>query len=238
MQLVVTGRRLELRVVGGTRELRGGHPIYVDISKLDVTSTAGRRLKQPIARAVGLRRLRDIQTHPPTVVDATAGWGGDAFILASLGCRVLALERNRIVATLLRDGVLRAKAWLPGAFERLAVLHCDSGPLLRRLIGPAGTTDTDLPGHLAHFLEPQVVYLDPMFPTRSRLETKPLRVLRRLVGDDEDTSRLFAAARRVARRRVVVKRPLRAEPFDGVPPTMTHKGKSVRYDVYASERGK
>ena len=212
--------------------MRGGRPVFVDASKLDVTSPAGARLKQPIARALGLRRLRDVEGQPPTVIDATAGWGGDAFLLTSLGCRVLAVERQPIVATLLRDGAFRALAWRPAVFERLAVLDCEAGSLLRRLIGSAVAADADLPPRLAHFLKPQIIYLDPMFPARSRLEAKPMRVLRRLAGDDEDAPRLFAAARRVATRRVVVKRPLRAEPLAGAAPTASHKGKAVRYDVY------
>ncbi len=44
----------------------------------------------------------------PDVVDATAGLGRDAFVLASVGCRVRMLERNPVVAALLDDG----GAWL------------------------------------------------------------------------------------------------------------------------------
>ena len=34
--------------------------------------------------------------------------------------------------------------------------------------------------------------------------------------------------------RVVVKRPNKANPLGGHKPTTTHKGKALRYDVYAS----
>ncbi|MAE66462.1 MAG: hypothetical protein CMJ18_19510 [Phycisphaeraceae bacterium] len=232
MLLVVTPKRLELRIVGGDKLLRGGRPVVVDASRLDVTSPAGRRLKQPIAKAVGLKRLRDIEEQPPAIIDATAGWGGDSFLLASLGCRILAVERQAIVATLLRDGALRAAAWRPQLFDQLTVLHCEAAPLLRRLTSARRAADADLPERLAHFLRPDVIYLDPMFPARSRLEAKPMRVLRRLAGDDDDASRLLAAARRVARHRVVVKRPLRAEALGDAEPTTAFKGKAVRYDVY------
>jgi 16S rRNA (guanine1516-N2)-methyltransferase len=72
-----------------------------------------------------------------------------------------------------------------------------------------------------------------MFPTgRKAAERKPMRVLRRLVGADGDAAKLLGHALQVARRRVVVKRPLRAPALGGTP-TTTHKGKALRYDVYA-----
>jgi len=59
--------------------------------------------RQPIFRAIGL-------TDPlPTIVDATAGLGRDAFFLASLGYRVTAIERSPIVAELLLNGLDRAR---------------------------------------------------------------------------------------------------------------------------------
>ncbi len=234
MLLVVTARRVELRVVGGDKQLRGGRPLHVDAAALDTTSPAGRRLKQPIAKAVGLRRLKDLRASPPALIDTTAGWGADTFLLASLGCRVLTVERHKVVHTLLRDGLMRAAAQRPGAFGRIWLLHTDARAMLRRMGGSNTLSDADLPDWTAPFFEPDVVYLDPMFPPRrgKGAESKAMRVLRRLVGDDADAEATFHAARRVAKRRVVVKRPLRAEPLEGIEPTTTHKGKSMRYDVY------
>jgi len=60
---------------------------------------------QMVARAVGIRgALR------PSILDATAGLGRDAFVMASLGCRVTLLERQPVVAALLEDGLQRARA--------------------------------------------------------------------------------------------------------------------------------
>ncbi len=104
---------------------------------------------QMIAKAVGARPGRPLQ-----VLDATAGLGRDAFVLATLGCRVQMLERHPVVAELLRDGLRRAAVTgdpeLAVIVERLSLLAADS---LQQL-GPD------------HRVE--VVYLDPMFPERSK----------------------------------------------------------------------
>ena len=80
-----------------------------------------------------------------------------------------------------------------------------------------------------------MVYLDPMFPPRKHPAgvKKELRICRRLVGDDPDAVNLFAVARQVARKRVVVKRYRRAPPLSPCP-SLVFPGKLVRYDVYLS----
>src|SRR5690554_1818824 len=59
---------------------------------------------QLVARAVGLHKTR-ARLH---VLDATAGLGQDAFVLAGLGCQVTMLERNSVIHALLADGLSRA----------------------------------------------------------------------------------------------------------------------------------
>ncbi|NJL31075.1 MAG: class I SAM-dependent methyltransferase [Phycisphaerales bacterium] len=90
------------------------------------------------------------------------------------------------------------------------------------------------------FLKPDVVYLDPMYPDhpqRSTAARKPMVVLRHLVGDDEDASQVFHWALRLAQKRVVVKRPLRAPELGlqlspPIKPATAILGKSHRFDVY------
>lgn len=209
--LAVTPDRLEMRSVIGRRS----RPVFVDLSRLDTASSAGRSRRQPIAKAVvakaasGRSRLH--------VVDVTAGFGEDAWLLASLGCRVTAIERSPIVAALLRDGLRRAGIINPTVAKRITLITGDA----REALG-----DVDPP--------PDVIYLDPMFPPKrkSALGRKPIRLLRQLVGDDPDAAELFDIAWQTALRRVVVKRPLHAPSLSDVP-TVSHKGKSMRYDVYA-----
>jgi len=132
---------------------------------------------------------------------------------------------------------------------RLHVLGTDARHLLRRLAqrrqGVAGENTEamleDIPESLRDFLEPDVVYLDPMFPgakDRTAAAKKPLRVLRALVGEDPDQEELWYWAMRVARRRVVVKRPARAAALGGAEgkPTMNIEGKGFRLDVYVVKK--
>ncbi|MGL9773657.1 MAG: class I SAM-dependent methyltransferase [Sodalis sp. (in: enterobacteria)] len=55
-----------------------------------------------VAKAVGIKGQ-----GLPDVVDATAGLGRDAFVLACLGCRVQMFERHPVMAALLKNGLRR-----------------------------------------------------------------------------------------------------------------------------------
>jgi 16S rRNA (guanine1516-N2)-methyltransferase len=202
--------RLELR----DRESRRGRGVSVDFGRLDLRrGSGGISRKQPLARAVG--------PDSRAVVDATAGWMQDAMLMAALGCQVIAVERHPVIAALIDDGLRRAaRGPLASAAARLSLLNGDARLLLPRL-APA----------------PEVVYLDPMYPPRrhSALPRKDVRLLRAIVGDDEDSAELAAAALGAAARRVVVKRPVHAAPLvEG--PDLQFKGKLARYDVYLVRR--
>ncbi|MGM0769214.1 MAG: class I SAM-dependent methyltransferase [Pseudomonadota bacterium] len=171
---------------------------------------------QLVARAIGLQKTR----APLHVVDATAGLGQDAFVLAGLGCRVTLFERNPVIHALLADGLARA------------ALNTDCAPIVARM--------TLCPGSSAEWLAQapegaaDIVYLDPMFPHRdkSALVKKEMQVFRAVVGDDDDSEALLAAALKAARYRVVVKRPRKAAAIAGPEPATRIEGKSSRYDLY------
>jgi 16S rRNA (guanine1516-N2)-methyltransferase len=216
--LVLTDRRLELRVLRGDPLLVGGHGVASELTQIDTTSGPGRSLSQPLVKAVGIRK-RD--AYRPTVFDATAGLGEDAWVLASLGCTVHACERNAVTHALLVDGLARAGATQPEIAARMSVTLGEGVEVLKTLADAARED------------RPDVVTLDPMFPPgRKTAERKAMRVLRLIGGDDADADQLLVAALGVAKRRVVVKRPLRAAALNGPEPTMCHEGKSLRFDVY------
>ena len=207
-----------LALAGDEREY--GKPLSVDF----VSGKAAHRRQfgggrgQLVAKACGLAK-----GVTPSVVDATAGLGRDAFVLASLGAPVLMIERVAAIAALLSDGLARAAAAEDTAAiaARMYLRHGDAAERLARLVADAEFT-------------PQVVHLDPMFPHRdkSALVKKEMRVFRELAGDDDDAPRLLEAALDVATHRVVVKRPRKAPPIAGPAPQHTLEGKTSRYDLY------
>jgi len=213
LALVLTPDHLELRKRDEPK--LGG--IFVDF----VSGAMAHRRKfgggrgEAVAKAVGIKG-----NYLPDVVDATAGLGRDAFVLAALGCRVRMLERHPVVAALLEDGLQRGYAdaeiggWLR---ERLTLLHVASEQALSE-IAPA----------------PDVVYLDPMYPHRqkSAMVKKEMRVFQSLVGPDMDADALLAPARRLAKKRIVVKRPDYAPPLAGVVTQSAVVTKSHRFDIY------
>ena len=172
--------------------------------------------RQGLSRAIGVRPDRP----PPTVLDATAGLGHDAALLAAAGCSVVAVERCPLVELLLEDALAQAQAdpELAGLLgDRLRLRAGDSLQLLQSW----------------HAEPPDVVYLDPMHPPRKKSAQvrKEMRIFREVVGDDADSTGLVEAARALARKRVVVKRPAHAPPLAaGV--TRTRKGRTTRYDLY------
>jgi 16S rRNA (guanine1516-N2)-methyltransferase len=220
--LVRTLYRLELRVLRGDKAVVGGRATASDLTAIDTTSGPGRSLGQPLLKAVGIKR-RD--AYRPRVLDATAGLGEDAWVLASAGCEVRAIERNRITNALLEDGLRRAAIDSPQIAGRLRLESADSTEVLQ-LIGQGPASD-----------RPDVVYLDPMFPLgRKTAERKAMRVLRMVSGDDPDSGELLDAALQAAAKRVVVKRPRLAACLPGPEPSVFHKGKSLRFDVYLPGR--
>lgn len=170
---------------------------------------------QMIAKAVGIQ-----SGVRPLVLDATAGLGRDAFVLASLGCTVSLIERQPLIAALLEDGLARAER-----DPDVALITAR----MQLLVGNAISLMNDWQGE-----RPQVIYLDPMFPHRdkSALVKKEMRVFRPLVGDDMDAPALLAAALQLASHRVVVKRPRKAPVVEGAKPGYALEGKSSRYDIY------
>lgn len=182
-----------------------------------IASSAIRR--QPLARAIGFP-LKKWQ-EAPRVLDATAGFARDSFFLAALGCMVTATERSGEVFDLLLDPLRLAKK-----DEKLAPLlesriHFFLGDARSLLALPASRNAFD------------VIYLDPMYPEKrkSALAKKELRLLRALVGADEDATDLFAIARRANPERIVVKRPPHAP---DLAPGKVHsfEGKLARFDLY------
>jgi 16S rRNA (guanine1516-N2)-methyltransferase len=170
---------------------------------------------QTIAKAVGIK-----PNKPRRVLDATAGLGRDAFVLAGLGCLLTLLERHQVVAALLDDGLKRAyQDSFIGSWMQEKMCLC-SHTSLQQLVDQDISFD--------------VVFLDPMYPHRKKnaLVKKEMQLLQALVGADDDADSLLKPALVCARERVVVKRPLDAPYLDNTTPTLIMPMKNNRFDVY------
>lgn len=182
---------------------------------------------QPVAKAVG------VKGDPlPRVLDATAGQGRDAFVLASLGCQVTLLERSPIAWMLLHDGLRRAceDASTAAIAERMTLIRADAREWLNLSLSESPAeirTQTPSPAF-------DVVFLDPMFPEPDKRakSKKEMAAFQALIGGDPDADALLAPARQLAGKRVVVKRPRHAPHLAGVKPNFVFEGESTRFDGY------
>jgi len=214
--LIYTDHHLELRE-NLHLEKTTIRPLFIDFIK---GKNGYRRLQnptinQPLARAVGIK-----PGFRPSVLDGTAGLGGDGYALACLGCNVTMVERSHVLGALLEDGLERGlnnDGVGKIIRERLTLIVADTREILKTI-----------------FPRPFSIYLDPMYPKRrkSALNKIEMRILRALVGDDLDGPTLLHCALERAVNRVVVKRPKEAPILAGSPPTRQILMKSSRFDVY------
>jgi len=165
-----------------------------------------------LARAIGVTGNKK-----PIVLDVTAGLGRDGFVLATLGCDVTLVERSPVVAAALQDALQRALADSKYSQLKIQLIHADAISYLQQLK-----------------IFPDVIYLDPMYPhrTKSALVKKEMRILRELVGEDADAPDVLRLALQRAKHRIVVKRPRLAVPLGDLKPHHSIEGKQHRFDIY------
>lgn len=184
-----------------------------------------------LVRACGVPK----DQSPWRIVDATAGLGRDAFLLAFCGAQVTMVERHPVLAMLLR-----------AALEDLASATTDDDfHSLRAVASRLHLIESESVAALQSVQKeqrPHVVYCDPMFPPRSKSAAVggDMQVLHALIGETPDGGELLAASLRAATRRVVVKRPLRAEALEAqglehIRPSYALEGRASRFDVYLIE---
>lgn len=189
-------------------ELRYGEGRGVALDLTDLARRVREGRSSAIARACGARAGL-------TVLDAMAGLALDGLTLAALGCHLTLIEAVADVYRVMVDGVERAQP-LIGANAIVATRRADARHVL------AESTRFD------------VVYLDPIFPTRHKgaLPQKRAQVLAMAaaVAPTIAVDELITASIRVARERVVLKR--RARDPVILEPDWTITGNRVRFDVY------
>ena len=155
----------------------------------------------------------------PKAIDATAGMGEDAFIIAANGYDVTLHEQNPVIALLLKDAIRRAKRQpsLKDIVNRMHVVEGDSVEILSQRIDPI-----------------DLIYLDPMFPGRQKsgLIGKKLQLIQKMESPCSEECELFDAAIQAGPSKIVVKRPLKAPFLAEKKPNYSLDGKAIRYDCY------
>lgn len=212
--------RSEFGVGLGFTDVKKGKPYYVDFLSLTWRS----RFQKGLPKNHIFRRALGVSHEPLRVVDGTAGFGKDSMMILSLGFEVTAVERSQEVMSVLEDGIERARredVGMKKALEKLTIVRADAREYLAALKVEE---------------RPDVVYLDPMFdkPKKKAKSPKEMQLLQELLGrppTPEEEMQLFDAAFTAAKKRVVVKRPIKARALKPSP-AHSYKGQSVRYDVY------
>ncbi len=207
-----TDLKLE-RIDGRLSLVKQDTVFYGDFTKLKKRLTHANLTHEMPVKAC---RIKNKQI-PVSVLDATAGLGEDALLLAAFGFNVTMYERDETIYKLLSDTIERAKedADLLKAVSRMTLFYEDSIKAMRELKE-----------------KPDVVYLDPMFPlrTKSGLVKKKFQLIHELEKPCEDEKELLEAALSAALVRVVIKRPLKGEYLAGVKPDYSIEGSTIRYD--------
>ena len=217
--LIVNAEALYLQQTG-----RGAPgPVFVDFGSDGMRHRRRSGANELLGRAVGVGKK-----SPLSVMDATAGLGRDAFVLADLGCLVTLCEREPLIVELLRAGMRVAAdtgdPWLAAVSQRM---HLHSGDVRTLKV-------SDLQGV-------DVVYLDPMFPQRSKSAAakKEMALIQTLLENSsnaEEAGSLLDWALALNTARVVVKRPAKAPTLAGPPPSHHIAGSAVRFDVYVHRK--
>lgn len=147
------------------------------------------------------------------ILDATGGFGRDAFEIASHYNEVRIAEKVPWVHYLLNECILKFPK-KSDFYPKLRLDLIDSVKLLSK-----------------EFFD--VIYLDPMFgPELKKSESKKEIQLLKDCLPNEDPSNLFSLAIKSAKNRVIVKRHPRLDYMLGEKPNFSITSKLVRYDVY------
>ena len=176
--------------------------------QIDFTKSQSLAKNQALTQAIGFKK------QPLSLLDITAGWAKDSFLMYQLGCQVTAIEANPFVFYMVQESLELEKA----PANRFQIKLDNSLNYLKSL---------------KKFQDyPDVIFIDPMFEGRKKsLSKKALRILKEIVGETIDKQQLFNESLLKAKKRVVVKRHKLDKPLQKNI-LCSFKGHSVFYDVF------
>ena len=183
--------------------------------------------RELLVRAVGYKSGQ--RTDKITIADATAGLGEDSLILAAAGFNVIMYEKDPVVAALLRDSLRRA-ALDSQLNEMTARMHLIEGSSIDAFTRNAyneksAVYESNMSNNA--FIRPDIIYLDPMFPERSKsgLVKKKFQLLHFLERPCDNEEELLNAAINAEPEKIIIKRPLKGPVLAGIKPAYSIKGK-------------
>lgn len=198
----------------GTADMAPAHMLRGDFTRMLPRLRPDRLGRELLVRAARIRRTA---AQAPVALDATAGLGEDALLLAAAGFVVHLYEYNPLIAALLADALDRMRAVPELAFlaGRLLLHQEDSLVAMQR-----------------QEFRPDIVLLDPMFPARQKSAKvrKKLQLLQQVEAPCTDEAALVQAALALQPCKVLIKRPLKGPPLAGLKPACTFPGKAIRFD--------
>ena len=192
---------------------RAKNPFNLDFQ----TGSSGWRLKRADHEKL-IKKALGKSDKPLKILDCTAGLIQDSLLFLSLGHHVTAIEQSKILFLLLQDAVNRSKETHNELFTNFSLMHgnaCSFGQ------------NAD---------EFDVIYYDPMYPPskKSALGSGQLEYLSKILEIEEiknDPQQDFEVLELMPVRKMIVKRPIKAEPFNS---SINYQvlGKTTRFDVY------
>lgn len=244
-------------------------PFFIDFSPPQ-KSKLGQRLEKQMNQKGGEKLLKAVAPHKfgedgkgAIVFDLNAGFGQDSMIIAGGGAnQVHMIERDPIVGLLLADAMRRLELIAHLNPHEIGIENCDEIMRARDLNDRLFLHQDDSIQfskliRLQHEDEktdilprPDICYLDPMFPprTKSSAVKKNMQILHGLFQNNEgnqsrieEEQNLLKESLMLAKNRVVVKRPIKAQSLgieNGIVneairmPSYDLKGSINRFDVY------
>ena len=153
-----------------------------------------------------------------TIFDATAGFLSDSMIFLSLGHKVIAVEKNKIIFHLVNDAVKRASKKLE--FINNLDFRC----------GDSFNLYQDFKDQC------DIVYLDPMYPILKKNQKKSgsieaIKFLQKYENSSEDNEELINNFLSNDFKKIILKRPLKSKKkYSNI--NYQVKGSTTRFDIY------
>ncbi|CAL4324865.1 Ribosomal RNA small subunit methyltransferase J [Buchnera aphidicola (Periphyllus testudinaceus)] len=188
--------------------------IFIDF----LSGTYNFRRKYNKQKELIIKAMRTKSKKNITILDSTAGFGKDSFVLASFGFKVFMIEKNLIIYKLLSNGLKRAYTdqkigkWIK---KRMILFHSDSLIFFKK-----------------RKIIPDIIYIDPMFNKKKSKPKKDMFLLKKLLKNTNNEEKLLKPAIKLAKKKVVVKRYLNQSFLKKKKPNYILYGKNYRFDIY------